>query len=308
MAGRSKSPVDPSPDRGLAVARTVADLRRAVAGHRAAGRTVGLIPTMGALHEGHVSLVTGALARGDVPVATIFVNPTQFGPNEDFATYPRDEAGDFARLEAAGCRLVFAPDKAEMYPGPQLTTVSVAEITDGLCGPLRPGHFDGVATVVAKLLMMALPDRGYFGEKDYQQLQVIRRMVRDLAMPVEIVGMPTVREPDGLAMSSRNRTLGAAERAVAVSLYRAMTEVAEEVRGGQASCAAATAAAARRLLAAGFDAVEYLTVVDAESLRPLDRVNGPARVVAATRLGRTRLIDNIAVGPQKQAPETQRKT
>jgi pantoate--beta-alanine ligase len=250
---------------------------------------------MGALHEGHLSLVRGALDRGDIPVTSVFVNPTQFGPNEDFSAYPRDEQGDFDKLQAAGCRIAFAPTKDEMYAGEQLTTVSVAGLTDGLCGPLRPGHFDGVATVVSKLLMMTMPDRAFFGEKDYQQLQVVKRMVRDLAMPIEIVGMPTVREADGLAMSSRNRYLSPAERTVALGLYRALTKVAEAVRDGQASCTAAASEAAKRLLAEGFGTVEYLTVVDAESLQPLERVSGPARVVAAARLGRTRLIDNLAV-------------
>lgn len=287
---------DSQPQDRLAVVRTVAGLRKAVASFRAVGRTIGLVPTMGALHEGHVSLVKGALARGDVPATSIFVNPTQFGPNEDFAAYPRDEAGDFAKLEAAGCRIVFAPDKDEMYPVPMLTTVKVTGVTEGLCGPFRPGHFDGVATVVTKLLMMAGPDRAYFGEKDFQQLQVIKTMVRDLAMPVEIVGMPTVREPDGLALSSRNRYLSTAERTAALHLHRQMTAVAGAVRDGRGSCSAATAAAARALLEAGFDKVEYLTVVDAESLRPLERVASPARVIVAARLGRTRLIDNIAVG------------
>jgi len=282
-------------DGGLAVVRTVAELRKAVSAFRRAGRTIGLVPTMGALHEGHVSLVKGALERGDVPAASIFVNPTQFGPNEDFAAYPRDEAGDFAKLDAAGCRIVFAPAKEEMYPAPMLTTVKVTGVTDGLCGPFRPGHFDGVATVVTKLLMMAMPDRGYFGEKDFQQLQVIKTMVRDLAMPIEIVGMPTVREPDGLAMSSRNRYLSAAERETARALHRQLVAVAEAVRGGIGSCSAATSAAGQLLLAAGFDKVEYLTVVDAGSLQPLEKVEGPARVVVAARLGRTRLIDNIAV-------------
>ena len=287
---------DSQPQDRLAVVRTVAGLRKAVASFRAVGRTIGLVPTMGALHEGHVSLVKGALDRGDVPATSIFVNPTQFGPNEDFAAYPRDEAGDFAKLEAAGCRIVFAPDKDEMYPVPMLTTVKVTGVTEGLCGPFRPGHFDGVATVVTKLLMMAGPDRAYFGEKDFQQLQVIKTMVRDLAMPVEIVGMPTVREPDGLALSSRNRYLSTAERTAALHLHRQMTAVAGAVRDGRGSCSAATAAAARALLEAGFDKVEYLTVVDAESLRPLERVASPARVIVAARLGRTRLIDNIAVG------------
>jgi len=282
-------------DDGLTVARTIAEARAAIATFRAAGRTIGLIPTMGALHEGHLSLVRAALGHSDIPVTSIFVNPTQFGPNEDFGAYPRDEEGDFAKLRAAGCRIVFAPDPKEMYPGPMLTTVHVAEITDGLCGPLRPGHFDGVATVVTKLLMIAMPDRAFFGEKDYQQLQVIKRMARDLAMPIEIVGMPTVREPDGLAMSSRNRYLSAAERATARVLHRELTTVAQTVRDGKASCSAAASAAAQALLAAGFDKIEYLTVVDAASLRPVEHVAGPARVIAATLLGRTRLIDNVGV-------------
>jgi len=288
-----KSSNDPTQEQGLAVVRTVADLRRTVAAFRKAGRTVGLVPTMGALHEGHISLVKGALERGDIPVTSIFVNPTQFGPNEDFAAYPRDEQGDFDKLRDAGCRIVFAPSKDEMYPGQQLTTVAVTGITDGLCGPLRPGHFQGVATVVSKLLLMAMPDRAFFGEKDYQQLQVIKRMVRDLSMPFEIVGMPTVREADGLAMSSRNRYMNPTERAVATGLYRELNAVAKAARAG-ASCTAATADASRALLAGGFDKIEYLTVVDAESLEPLEKVSGPARVIAAVRLGRTRLIDNIA--------------
>lgn len=288
-----KSSNDPIQEQGLAVVRTVADLRRTVAAFRGAGRTIGLVPTMGALHEGHVSLVKGALDRGDIPATSIFVNPTQFGPNEDFAAYPRDEQGDFDKLRDAGCRIVFAPSKDEMYPGQQLTTVTVAGITDGLCGPLRPGHFQGVATVVSKLLLMAMPDRAFFGEKDYQQLQVIKRMVRDLSMPFEIVGMPTVREADGLAMSSRNRYMSPAERAVATGLYRELNAVAKAAREG-ASCTAAAAQASKALLAGGFDKIEYLTVVDAESLEPLEKVSGPARVIAAVRLGRTRLIDNIA--------------
>lgn len=279
----------------LTVIRTVADLRRAVGDFRATGRTIGMIPTMGSLHEGHVSLVQGALDHGDVPVASIFVNPTQFAPNEDFAAYPRDEAGDFAQLEAAGCRIAYAPAKDEMYPRPQLTTVTVASLTDGLCGPFRPGHFQGVATVVCKLLMMSMPDRGYFGEKDYQQLQVLKRMARDLAMPIEIVGMPTIREPDGLAMSSRNRYLSPDEHKTALAMYRELTALARTVGDGRTSCTKAAADAVQALLSAGFDKVDYLTVVDAESLAPIEHVVGPARIAAAARLGRTRLIDNVAV-------------
>jgi pantoate--beta-alanine ligase len=228
-------------------------------------------------------------------VASIFVNPSQFGPNEDFAAYPRDEAGDFAKLEAAGCCIAYVPSTEEMYPGPQLTTVAVAKLTDGLCGPFRPGHFQGVATVVCKLLMMAMPDRSYFGEKDYQQLQVLKRMARDLAMPVEIVGMPTIRESDGLALSSRNRYLSPGERKTAAAIYRELTALAGKVGDGRLSCSKAAADAAQALLAAGFDKVEYLDVVDAESLAPIEHVAGPARIAVAARLGRTRLIDNVAV-------------
>ena len=250
---------------------------------------------MGALHEGHVSLVKGALDRGDVPVTSIFVNPTQFGPNEDFAAYPRDEQGDFDKLQAAGCRIVFAPTKDEMYPGEQLTSVIVKGVTEGLCGPLRPGHFEGVATVVSKLLLMAMPDRAFFGEKDYQQLQVLKRMARDLAMPIEIVGMPTIREPDGLAMSSRNRYLSPQERKIAIAMYRELTALAAKVRDGRTPCAKAVAESTQALCAAGFDKVEYFDVVDAESLAQIECVAGPARIAAAAQLGRTRLIDNVAV-------------
>jgi len=281
--------------KAFTVVRSVADLRREVGEFRSAGRTIGMIPTMGALHQGHTSLVQGALDRGDVPVASIFVNPSQFGPNEDFAAYPRDEAGDFAKLEAAGCCIAYVPSTEEMYPGPQLTTVAVAKLTDGLCGPFRPGHFQGVATVVCKLLMMAMPDRSYFGEKDYQQLQVLKRMARDLAMPVEIVGMPTIRESDGLALSSRNRYLSPGERKTATAIYRELTALAGKVGDGRLSCSKAAADAAQALLAAGFDKVEYLDVVDAESLLPIEHVAGPARIAVAARLGRTRLIDNVAV-------------
>jgi len=292
---RLNSQASSTKDQQFAVVRSVAELRSAVAAFRSAGHTIGLIPTMGALHEGHISLVRGALARSDIPVTSIFVNPTQFGPKEDFSAYPRDEDGDFGKLRAAGCRIVFAPTKEEMYPGEQLTTVRVSGVTDGLCGPLRPGHFEGVATVVSKLLLMAMPDRAFFGEKDYQQLQVIKRMVHDLAMPFEIVGMPTVRETDGLAMSSRNRYLSAQERAVALGVHRQLTAVADAVRDGRKSTTTVAAEATKALLAGGFDTVEYLVVVDAESLKPLEHVAGPARVVVAARLGRTRLIDNLAV-------------
>jgi len=279
----------------LQIERTIAGLRRAVAGLRAEGRSIGLIPTMGALHEGHISLVEAARARGDAAVATIFVNPTQFSPSEDFAAYPRDEAADVAMLAAARTSLLFAPSVAEMYPEPGLTSIHVAGLTDGLCGPFRPGHFDGVATLVAKLLLAAGPDRAYFGEKDYQQLLVVQRMARDLDMAAQIVGCPTLREPDGLAKSSRNRYLSAAERARAATLYRTLQGVATEVRAGT-PCRRAEAAAKAALQAAGFERIDYVSVVDAQTLANLDRLGQAAgRVVAAAYLGRARLIDNLAL-------------
>ena len=280
--------------RRLQIERTIAGLRSTVHEARAQGRAIGLIPTMGALHAGHVSLVANALQRGDAPIVSIFVNPTQFGPDEDFAKYPRDEASDLAALDAAGAAAVFAPGVKEMYPEPPLTTIQVAGLTDGLCGPFRPGHFEGVATVVAKLFLACLPDRAYFGEKDFQQLQVIGRMTRDLNLPVDVVGCPTIRESDGLAMSSRNRYLSARERAAAPAMYRVLLALAEEARGG-ASLAAAQERAKQALAAAGFGAVDYVSIVDATTLAPIEQVKGAARALAAAWLGKARLIDNVAV-------------
>jgi len=278
------------------VARDTASLRRSVADWRAAGLRVGLVPTMGALHAGHLSLVKLALDQADRVVASIFVNPTQFGPTEDFAAYPRTEAEDAAKLAAAGCHLLYAPDAATMYPAGFATAVTVEGVSRGLCGDHRPGHFQGVATVVTKLLLQALPDVAVFGEKDYQQLQVIRRLVTDLDMPVAVVGGPTVREADGLALSSRNAYLTAAERAVAPALYRVMTGIAEALTLGH-SPAPLLDEGIRRLLAAGFAEVEYLELRDADTLMPLDAwsIDRPGRLLAAARLGRTRLIDNVPV-------------
>ncbi len=279
----------------LRVERSIAGLRSAIAELRATGRSIGLVPTMGALHAGHLSLIDAAKAQGDAPVATIFVNPTQFAPNEDFAAYPRLEAQDFDLIERAAAPLVFAPSVEEMYPEPNLTTIRVAGLADGLCGPFRPGHFDGVCTVVGKLLNASLPDRAYFGEKDYQQLRVVARMARDLDVPVEIVGCATVREPDGLAMSSRNRYLTGAERAAAPTLHRTLTALADAVRAG-ADCREAEREAKAALVSAGFGPIDYVSVVDAETLALVDRVERPARALAAARLGKARLIDNVAVG------------
>jgi pantoate--beta-alanine ligase len=276
------------------IARTVAELRAAVASWRTAGERVGLVPTMGALHDGHLALVRAARTQCRRTVVSIFVNPTQFGPDADFERYPRDIARDIALLTPLDVDAVFAPDVAEMYPQGFATTVTVAGLTEGLCGPFRPGHFAGVATVVGKLLNQAAPDAAYFGEKDWQQLQVIRRLARDLDIPAAIVGVPTVREPDGLAMSSRNLYLTPDERARATALHRTLADAARALRGGAG--AAAVADRGKDLLRqAGFEPIDYLDVVDAESLKPLARAAADTRVAAAAWLGRTRLIDNVPV-------------
>lgn len=281
---------------GLGIIRSVAELRAQVADWRRQGLTVGLVPTMGALHAGHISLVTRGLESVDRMIASVFVNPTQFGPNEDFARYPRQEALDAALLEQAGCHVLFAPTVAEMYPDGFATAITVSGVSEGLCGAVRPGHFSGVATVVTKLLLQALPDQALFGEKDYQQLAVIRRFVRDLDIPVTVVGGPTLREADGLAMSSRNAYMTAEERAVAPALYQALQGIADGLRtGGKAAALCPQAVAA--LLKAGFASVDYLEVRDADSLAPVESLAAPVRILVAARLGKTRLIDNIGVGP-----------
>ena len=280
---------------GLAILRTVTGLRAAVAGWRQAGERVGLVPTMGALHAGHLSLVAEARRRADRVVATIFVNPKQFGANEDLDRYPRQEAADAAALDAAGCDLLFAPSAAEMYPDGFATNVSVSGVSFDLEGGLRPGHFDGVATVVAKLLNQAQADVAVFGEKDYQQLLVIRRLARDLDIPTEIVGHPTVREADGLAMSSRNAYLDAEGRAVAARFPAVLKETAARISGGAAMEAALEAAHAE-LIAAGVAGIDYLVVRDAETLAPVSDLSRPARLLAVVRVGATRLLDNLPVG------------
>ncbi|HEY7689954.1 MAG TPA: pantoate--beta-alanine ligase, partial [Dongiaceae bacterium] len=240
-----------------AVVRTVADLRALVADWRKAGDSVGLVPTMGALHEGHLTLAARSRAANRRSIATLFVNPTQFGPKEDLAAYPRDEAADLQKLQAAQVDALYAPSVAEMYPQGFATTVTVAGLADHLCGPHRPGHFAGVATVVSKLLLQAMPDRAYFGEKDFQQLQVIRRLAVDLDMPVEIVGVPTVRGDDGLALSSRNRYLGADERARAAALPRTLSTIAARLRQDPEAVAKEIAWGFRQLEDAGFQKIDY---------------------------------------------------
>lgn len=278
----------------MQIVRTVAALRAAVAGLRGRGGKVALVPTMGALHAGHMALVTQAKARAAHVVVSIFVNPTQFGPNEDFDAYPRQEAADIALLKQAGVALLWAPTVAEMYPAGFATAISVAGITAGLDGAARPGHFDGVATVVAKLFAQVRPDLALFGEKDYQQLAVIRRMAADLDTGVEVIGVPTRRDADGLALSSRNAYLTSAERKAAPALPRALDAAGAAIAGG-APVAAALAAAREQLAAAGFAPIDYVALCDAATLEPIDRLDRPARLLAAARIGRTRLIDNIAV-------------
>ena len=277
------------------IVRTVAALRETVAAWRSAGETVALVPTMGGIHAGHLSLVHAARRNADRVVTSLFVNPMQFGANEDFASYPAHEADDAAALSAAGSDAIYAPGAAAIYPEGFATAVSVSGLTAGLCGPHRPGHFDGVATVVAKLLLQCAPDKALFGEKDFQQLQVIRRLVRDLDIPVEILSVPTVRDSDGLALSSRNAYLDDAGRRAAPALFRTLSVLAETVADGTVDCRTAAGAAAGDLLAAGFSSVDYVAVCDAETLVPVDRVAGDARVFGAARLGTTRLIDNLPV-------------
>jgi pantoate--beta-alanine ligase len=278
----------------IAAARTVKALRRAVGGWRRSGERVALVPTMGALHEGHLSLVRLAAKRADRVVVSIFVNPTQFAPDEDFSTYPRTFDEDRRKLGGLA-DLIFTPAVEEMYPPGSATTVALGgPAAVGLEDRFRPTHFQGVATVVAKLLIQALPDVALFGEKDFQQLMVITRMARDLHLPVRIVGGKTARERDGLALSSRNRYLSPEERAKAPLLYRALRACADDIRAGHAPATAA-AHAARSLIRAGF-VVDYLEARQAPTLEPVRSAgDGPIRLLAAARLGRTRLIDNTPV-------------
>jgi pantoate--beta-alanine ligase len=269
----------------LSIVRTIPDLRGQIARWRAEGHSIALVPTMGALHAGHIALVGAALATADKVAVSIFVNPTQFAPHEDLARYPRDEAGDVGKVLGAGAHLVWAPSVAEMYPPGFATQIVVGGAALPLEGAFRPHHFGGVATVVCKLLSAVTPNVALFGEKDFQQLAVIRQMVRDLALPVAIHGVPTVREDDGLALSSRNAYLSEDERYVAPMLYKVISEVArgrDPIEAGQA------------LLAAGFTKIDYIEVRDAETLGAYQPGAGrPGRVLAAVWLGKTRLIDNV---------------
>ncbi|PVE51704.1 pantoate--beta-alanine ligase [Arthrobacter sp. TPD3018] len=273
--------------------RDLAGLRDAVAAFRAEGATIALVPTMGALHAGHMALIEAARRPGTKVIASIFVNPKQFGPNEDLARYPRREAADARLLAEHGCDLLWAPPVEVMYPEGFATNVSVTGVSEGLDGAARPGHFDGVATVVTKLFNQTRADTAYFGEKDFQQLAVIRRFVADLDMAIEIVGVPTQRDDDGLALSSRNIYLDEEQRAKAVALPRALGVAARSIaRGDDPEGALAEARGA--LVAAGFE-VDYVALADAETLAESPAADRPRRLLAAARMGSTRLIDNVAV-------------
>lgn len=283
---------------GIEIARTVADLRGRLHGWREAGGRLALVPTMGALHEGHLALVRHARGIADRVCVSLFVNPTQFGPNEDYAIYPRDEAADAAKLTALGADLLFAPEVEEMYPGGAATRVSVAGLGDLLEGEHRPGFFTGVATIVAKLLLQAMPDIAVFGEKDYQQLLVIRQLVKDLDLPIKIIAGAIVREEDGLAMSSRNAYLDTTARAIAPRFHTVLEEVSKDLSEGR-PVHEATFLGRDWLEGAGFK-VDYLEVRDAAHLMPVGQyVTVPGRVLGAVYLGHVRLIDNVAVAPVK---------
>ncbi len=281
----------------MLVVETKNEVRSLVDSWREAGERVALVPTMGALHEGHLSLVDVVRAHATRVVATIFVNPLQFAPGEDFDTYPRDFEGDLSKLKKRGCDACFTPERASLFADDFSTTVSVAGVGENHCALTRPHFFDGVATIVTKLLMITRPDIAVFGEKDFQQLAVIRRFVRDLDIDVEIVGAPIVRESDGLAMSSRNLYLSGSERAAAPALFKALSAAADAARN--ALWADIGVQVEADLRAAGFSKVDYVHLVDRDSLVDIDRADRPARILAAAWMGETRLIDNVAAGPTR---------
>ncbi|RWJ05759.1 pantoate--beta-alanine ligase [Mesorhizobium sp.] len=284
----------------IPIVRNVRELRTAVAAWRKEGPKVAVVPTMGALHEGHLSLVRAALERADRVIVTLFVNPKQFNSAADLAAYPRTEHEDAAKLAPLGAHMLYAPYGAEMYPDGFATNISVAGVSEGLCGAYRPGHFDGVATVVAKLFLQTGADLAFFGEKDFQQLHVVRRMARDLDIPIEIVACRTVREEDGLAMSSRNVRLSASERNAAPKLAEILVEAADRLTAG-APADDVLAEARQAILLAGYREVEYLELRSDDDLSPLEMASKPARLLVAAWLGDVRLIDNVSVPPKQGA-------
>ena len=278
----------------MQIIRDIAMLHRAVTALKQGGKSVALVPTMGSLHDGHLSLVRMAKRVADHAVVSIFVNPTQFGPNEDFDAYPRDEARDAAMLAQEGTGLLWAPDVRVMYPAGHSTHIEVAELGADYCGAARPGHFDGVATVVAKLFNQVRPDVAIFGEKDWQQLAIIRRMARDLDFGIDILGAPVARDTDGLALSSRNAYLSKDQRAAATAFPGALKSAAKAIAGG-ADITESLAKAEAAIVKGGFDSVDYVALADADSLERLSAFRKPARLLAAARIGKTRLIDNFPV-------------
>jgi pantoate--beta-alanine ligase len=279
------------------IIRHLTSLREQTRLIRSEGKTIALVPTMGAIHDGHLALVSLARQQASEVIVSIFVNPMQFGPNEDFDKYPRREEEDARLLTEAGASVLWMPSVAQVYPPGFATKVLIAKLGDGLSGAARPGHFDGVATVVAKLFSQVQPDVAVFGEKDWQQLAIIRRMAVDLDLPVEVIGMPTRRDADGLALSSRNAYLSEEARKAALALPHALISAVAAIEAG---CAVSTARAEAEasILAAGFDAVDYVALVDAESLEPMETLDRGARILAAARIGTTRLIDNFPVTPK----------
>jgi pantoate--beta-alanine ligase len=301
MARRAASPAGEgeSKEAPMQTITTIAELRAALAPHRLDGRTIGLVPTMGYLHVGHMELARRALGENDIVVATIFVNPLQFGANEDLARYPRDLARDQSMLEEAGVHYLFAPSVADMYPRPMETVVDVPKLGGQLEGSVRPGHFAGVATVVTKLFNTAQPDRAYFGEKDFQQLTIIRRMAEDLAQPVEVVGVPTVREADGLACSSRNVYLSGAQRAAAVVVPRALAEAERLIHEGETDAARVEAVLAAFIAAEPLAEPEVVAIRDPETLGEIREIGDkPVLLLLFVRFGSTKLLDNRVIGPK----------
>lgn len=280
----------------VAIARTVAELRRMVAGWRRQGARIAVVPTMGALHEGHMSLVRTAKQQADRVIVTLFVNPKQFDNAQDLAAYPRTEHDDAAKLAPVGADVLYAPAVDEIYPHGFATAVSVSGVSEGLCGSHRPGHFDGVATVVAKLFLQSGADLAFFGEKDFQQLHVVRRMARDLDIAITIIACPTVREADGLALSSRNARLSPGQRRIAPQLAGVLLDAAARIAGG-APVEATLQDARAAIIAAGFSRVEYLEMRSEADLTPMTAFDRPARLLTAAWLGETRLIDNVEIRP-----------
>jgi len=285
----------------MKVTRDIPSTRRILAETRRSGRRIAFVPTMGALHVAHVSLMEAAKRDGGYVVVSIFVNPTQFTPGGDFKRYPRDETGDLEVCRKAGVDLVFLPPTEQMYRPDAVTTVHVARLTDTLCGPCRPGHFDGVCLVVAKLFNIVQPDVVYFGQKDAQQLAVIRRMVHDLDISIEIVGCPTVREPDGLAVSSRNAYLSDAQRRQAAALYRSLCDARTRIQAGGHDPVEVTGHMRRIIDEAGPANVDYISVVDPDSMQPVQRIDKPVLIALVVHVGRARLIDNLLVDPHGTA-------